>query len=80
MAFLMVMTLVSIPCDLLKVANLLNQHSFGFDVDFLELALQFGMIMMFACAFPLLFCFAALVYVVVLFRHVLCYLECFVRN
>lgn len=28
--------------------------------DFLELALQFGMIMMFACAFPLLFCFAAL--------------------
>ncbi|KAE8779272.1 Anoctamin-like protein [Hordeum vulgare] len=29
--------------------------------DFLELALQFGMIMMFACAFPLIFCFAALV-------------------
>ncbi|KAK1285278.1 hypothetical protein QJS10_CPB20g00496 [Acorus calamus] len=28
--------------------------------DFLELALQFGMIMMFACAFPLVFCFAAL--------------------
>lgn len=28
--------------------------------DFLELALQFGMIMMFACAFPLIFCFAAL--------------------
>lgn len=28
--------------------------------DFLELALQFGMIMMFACAFPLLFCFAVL--------------------
>ncbi|KAK9099185.1 hypothetical protein Syun_026230 [Stephania yunnanensis] len=28
--------------------------------DFLELALQFGMIMMFACAFPLAFCFAAL--------------------
>ncbi|AQK92336.1 Anoctamin-like protein [Zea mays] len=29
-------------------------------IDFLELALQFGMIMMFACAFPLIFCFAAL--------------------
>lgn len=29
--------------------------------DFLELALQFGMIMMFACAFPLAFSFAALV-------------------
>lgn len=29
--------------------------------DFLELALQFGMIMMFACAFPLAFPFAALV-------------------
>lgn len=29
--------------------------------DFLELALQFGMIMMFACAFPLVFCFATLV-------------------
>ncbi|KAE8769791.1 Anoctamin-like protein [Hordeum vulgare] len=29
--------------------------------DFLELALQFGMIMMFACAFPLIFCFAAVV-------------------
>ncbi|AQK97734.1 anoctamin-like protein Os01g0706700 [Zea mays] len=28
--------------------------------DFLELTLQFGMIMMFACAFPLIFCFAAL--------------------
>uniref|UniRef100_A0A6V7QTG4 Anoctamin transmembrane domain-containing protein n=1 Tax=Ananas comosus var. bracteatus TaxID=296719 RepID=A0A6V7QTG4_ANACO len=28
--------------------------------DFLELALQFGMIMMFACAFPLIFCFATL--------------------
>ncbi|KAG2728877.1 hypothetical protein I3760_01G224200 [Carya illinoinensis] len=28
--------------------------------DFLELALQFGMIMMFACAFPLSFAFAAL--------------------
>ncbi|KAK9101158.1 hypothetical protein Scep_024588 [Stephania cephalantha] len=28
--------------------------------DFLELALQFGMIMMFACAFPLAFCLAAL--------------------
>ncbi|KAI3850756.1 hypothetical protein MKW98_030816 [Papaver atlanticum] len=28
--------------------------------DFLELALQFGMIMMFACAFPLAFSFAAL--------------------
>ncbi|KAF5466485.1 hypothetical protein F2P56_016405 [Juglans regia] len=28
--------------------------------DFLELALQFGMIMMFACAFPLTFAFAAL--------------------
>ncbi|KAG6516785.1 hypothetical protein ZIOFF_027265 [Zingiber officinale] len=28
--------------------------------DFLELALQFGMIMMFACAFPLVFCFATL--------------------
>lgn len=28
--------------------------------DFLELALQFGMIMMFACAFPLAFAFAAL--------------------
>ncbi|KAL5227124.1 hypothetical protein ABZP36_015389 [Zizania latifolia] len=27
--------------------------------DFLELTLQFGMIMMFACAFPLIFCFAA---------------------
>lgn len=35
--------------------------SFDFSADFLELALQFGMIMMFACAFPLLFCFAALV-------------------
>jgi anoctamin-10 len=31
--------------------------------DFLELALQFGMIMMFACAFPLIFCFAALVWI-----------------
>lgn len=29
--------------------------------DFLELTLQFGMIMMFACAFPSIFCFAALV-------------------
>lgn len=29
--------------------------------DCLELALQFGMIMMFACAFPLAFAFAALV-------------------
>jgi len=29
--------------------------------DFLELTLQFGMIMMFACAFPLIFCFAAVV-------------------
>ena len=29
--------------------------------DFLELALQFGMIMMFACAFPLAFVFATLV-------------------
>ncbi|KMZ58976.1 Anoctamin-like protein [Zostera marina] len=28
--------------------------------DFLELALQFGMIMMFACAFPLIFCFTVL--------------------
>ncbi|KAJ3694971.1 hypothetical protein LUZ60_000348 [Juncus effusus] len=28
--------------------------------DYLELALQFGMIMMFACAFPLIFCFALL--------------------
>lgn len=28
--------------------------------DFLELALQFGMVMMFACAFPLAFAFAAL--------------------
>ncbi|KAF9617001.1 hypothetical protein IFM89_033071 [Coptis chinensis] len=28
--------------------------------DFLEMALQFGMIMMFACAFPLAFCLAAL--------------------
>uniref|UniRef100_A0A0E0FRX3 Anoctamin transmembrane domain-containing protein n=1 Tax=Oryza nivara TaxID=4536 RepID=A0A0E0FRX3_ORYNI len=28
--------------------------------DFLELTLQFGMIMMFACAFPSIFCFAAL--------------------
>ncbi|GJN17923.1 hypothetical protein PR202_gb05031 [Eleusine coracana subsp. coracana] len=28
--------------------------------DYLELTLQFGMIMMFACAFPLIFCFAAL--------------------
>lgn len=28
--------------------------------DYLELALQFGMIMMFACAFPLVFCFAIL--------------------
>ncbi|KAL5697765.1 hypothetical protein ACHQM5_028882 [Ranunculus cassubicifolius] len=27
--------------------------------DFLEVTLQFGMIMMFACAFPLAFCFAA---------------------
>ncbi|KAF5461693.1 hypothetical protein F2P56_017770 [Juglans regia] len=31
----------------------------GYD-DFLELALQFGMIMMFACAFPLAFAFATL--------------------
>ena len=30
--------------------------------DFLELALQFGMIMMFACAFPLAFAFSAVVY------------------
>ena len=30
--------------------------------DWLELALQFGMIMMFACAFPLAFAFATLVY------------------
>ncbi|KAF5461694.1 hypothetical protein F2P56_017769 [Juglans regia] len=33
----------------------------GYD-DFLELALQFGMIMMFACAFPLAFAFATLAY------------------
>ena len=31
------------------------------NADCLELALQFGMIMMFACAFPLAFAFAALV-------------------
>ena len=31
-------------------------------VDCLELALQFGMIMMFDCAFPLAFAFAILVY------------------
>ncbi|KAJ0076261.1 hypothetical protein Patl1_33373 [Pistacia atlantica] len=31
--------------------------------DFLELALQFGMIMMFACAFPLAFAFSAVVYI-----------------
>ena len=29
--------------------------------DFLELTLQFGMIMMFACAFPLTFLFAVVV-------------------
>ena len=29
--------------------------------DFLELALQFGMILMFACAFPPAFAFAAVV-------------------
>lgn len=38
--------------------------------DFLELALQFGMIMMFACAFPPAFAFAALVTVSeFLFQH-----------
>lgn len=34
--------------------------------DYLELALQFGMIMMFACAFPLVFCSAILVYILLI--------------
>jgi hypothetical protein len=42
-------------------SNAFYAYSVESVVDFLELALQFGMIMMFACAFPLIFCFAALV-------------------
>ena len=38
-----------------------NDNSNTECTDYLELALQFGMIMMFACAFPLAFAFAALV-------------------
>lgn len=37
--------------------------------DLLELTLQFGMIMMFACAFPLAFSFAALVYIFLTFHE-----------
>ncbi|KAI5003359.1 hypothetical protein ZWY2020_030519 [Hordeum vulgare] len=42
-------------------ASIGAELEYGLFDDFLELALQFGMIMMFACAFPLIFCFAALV-------------------
>ncbi|KAE8792279.1 Anoctamin-like protein [Hordeum vulgare] len=42
-------------------ANIGAELEDGLFDDFLEQALQFGMIMMFACAFPLIFCFAALV-------------------
>uniref|UniRef100_A0A1D1YN83 Anoctamin-like protein Os01g0706700 n=1 Tax=Anthurium amnicola TaxID=1678845 RepID=A0A1D1YN83_9ARAE len=41
-------------------ASISGEFEDGLFDDFLELALQFGMIMMFACAFPLIFCFALL--------------------
>ncbi|CAI9114269.1 OLC1v1014951C3 [Oldenlandia corymbosa var. corymbosa] len=41
-------------------ASICEELEDGLFDDFLELALQFGMIMMFACAFPLAFTFAAL--------------------
>ncbi|XP_078431998.1 anoctamin-like protein [Wolffia australiana] len=41
-------------------ASIGDEFEDGLFDDFLELALQFGMITMFACAFPLVFCFAAL--------------------
>ncbi|XP_077254236.1 anoctamin-like protein isoform X2 [Tasmannia lanceolata] len=41
-------------------ASIGKEFEDGLFDDFLELALQFGMIMMFACAFPLVFAFAAL--------------------
>ena len=47
---------------ILKKNNAFCADSAESVADFLELALQFGMIMMFACAFPLIFCFAALVW------------------
>ncbi|ESR39708.1 Anoctamin-like protein [Citrus sinensis] len=40
-------------------ASIVEELEDGLFDDFLELALQFGMIMMFACAFPLAFAFAA---------------------
>uniref|UniRef100_A0A0E0FRX2 Anoctamin transmembrane domain-containing protein n=1 Tax=Oryza nivara TaxID=4536 RepID=A0A0E0FRX2_ORYNI len=40
--------------------NMRKNRQLGSQFDFLELTLQFGMIMMFACAFPSIFCFAAL--------------------
>ncbi|XVF86771.1 hypothetical protein PTKIN_Ptkin18bG0069600 [Pterospermum kingtungense] len=43
-------------------ASICEELEDGLFDDFLELALQFGMIMMFACAFPLAFAFSALVY------------------
>ncbi|EOY27034.1 Uncharacterized protein TCM_028984 isoform 1 [Theobroma cacao] len=41
-------------------ASICEELEDGLFDDFLELALQFGMIMMFACAFPLAFAFSAL--------------------
>ncbi|GLT55931.1 hypothetical protein SLA2020_290120 [Shorea laevis] len=41
-------------------ASICEELEDGLFDDFLELALQFGMIMMFACAFPLAFVFAAI--------------------
>lgn len=64
MVYLMVIFLQ--PIWMVKVFPT-NFTSLGLDsklkylADFLELALQFGMIMMFACAFPLAFAFTALV-------------------